>query len=104
MWGRACARISMITPLVRSSSCFATRTAGFCWMPVRMARSSVNLRSPAVRVVVETRVDFGYAVGGLGTKVGSGVAGGVGLGIRVGAGVAVGAGLETGVGFRMAVG
>ena len=78
MWGRACARTSMITPLVRSSSCFATRTAGFCWMPVRIARSRVNLRPPAVRVAVETRVRFGVAVG-------------VGLGTRVGVGVAVGA-------------
>src|SRR5437667_2646172 len=105
MWGRACARTSMITPLVRSSSCFATRTAGFCWIPVRIARSRVNLRPPAVRVAVETRVRFGVAVGvGLGTRMGSGVAAGVGLGTRVGVGVAVGAELGTRVGVGVAVG
>ena len=70
-----------------------------------MARSSVNLRPPAVRVAAETRVRFGVAVGvGLGTRMGSGVALGAGLGTRVGLGVAMGVGLGARVALGVTVG
>jgi hypothetical protein len=74
-------------------------------MAVRMARSSVNLRPPSVRVAVETRVRFGVELdAAVETRVGFGVAVGVGLATRVGSGVVVGAGLGTRVGFGVAVG